>query len=46
MAWLMAIEEVESDPILNDGSGMPVELLISQEKVLPKLKEFSHEKKQ
>lgn len=46
-SWLMAMSNGESDPILNDGSGIPVELQISQDlKPIPKNREFNHEKPQ
>lgn len=45
--WLMSITNGESDPILNDESGIPVELQISQDlKPERPLKSFNHEKAQ
>jgi hypothetical protein len=46
MYWLLAQSMPESDPVLNDGSNIPIELQINSEKVSPKIKEFAHEKKQ
>ena len=43
--WLMSTADGESDPILGDGSEIPVELQIVTEKTTRKLKEYSHEKK-
>lgn len=45
--WLLAVSNGESDPILNDDSGIPVEFQISQDlKPQRILKSFNHEKPQ
>lgn len=46
-SWLLAVSSGESDPILNNDSGVPIELTISQEKTEQSApKTFAHEKKE
>lgn len=45
-SWLLAVQACESDPVLGDGSEIPIELQIPSEKLNKPAKTYSHEKKE
>jgi hypothetical protein len=45
-SWLLAVQTEESDPVLGDGSDVPIELQIPSEKINKPAKTYSHEKKE